>query len=140
MLAGIFFVLAAIASIPALALYHSVLHDPRYIVGSGPDTQVLLGACCEIVAAISVIGTATVLFPIIRRQSEGMALSYVVGRLLEAALIVVGIMSLLSIVALRQHAAGAAEGHRGGTDRRTACVRVLGRGPVRPLRSDLRGR
>jgi hypothetical protein len=74
MLAGIFFVLAAIASIPALALYHSVLHDPKYIVGSGPDTQVLLGACCEIVAAISVIGTATVLFPIIRRQSEGMAL------------------------------------------------------------------
>lgn len=110
MLAGIFFVLAAIASIPALALYHSVLHDPRYIVGSGHDTQVLLGACCEIVAAISVIGTATVLFPIIRRQSEGMALSYVVGRLLEAALIVVGIMSLLSIVALRQHAAGTAEG------------------------------
>jgi len=107
-LTGVFFVVAAITAIAGLALYHPVLHDPSYIVeGSRNDTQVLLGAFCEIVLAISVVGTAVTLFPIVRRQSEGIALAYVVGRLLEAALIVVGIISLLSIVTLRQHAAGA---------------------------------
>jgi Domain of unknown function (DUF4386) len=108
-LAGIFFAVAAITAIAGLALYHLVLDDPSYIVdGSRNDTAVLLGAFFEIVLAISVVGTATTLFPIIRRQSESMALSYVAGRLLEAALIVVGIISLLSIVTLRQDAAGAA--------------------------------
>jgi hypothetical protein len=100
-------VLAAVAAIAGLAVYQPVLDDPGYIVtGSRTDTSVLLGALCEFVLAISVIGTATTLYPIVRRQSEGIALSYVVGRLLEAALIVVGIVSLLSIVTLRQDAAG----------------------------------
>jgi hypothetical protein len=106
-LAGAFFLLAAAAAIAALPLYHDVLHDPRYVLDSGrSDTGVLLGAVLEFVAAVSVVGTATALWPVVRRESEGLALAYVVGRLIEAALIVVGIMSLLSIATLRQDAAG----------------------------------
>lgn len=70
-IAGVFFVVAAITAIAGLALYHRVLHDPSYIVdGSRDDTQVLLGAFCEIVLAISVVGTATTLFPIIRPRAR----------------------------------------------------------------------
>lgn len=105
--AGVFFVVAAVTAIAGLALYHAVLHDPGYIVdASRGDTGVLAGAFLEIVLAISVVGTATTLYPIARRHGEGMAVAYVVGRLLEAALIVVGIISLLSIVTLRRDAAG----------------------------------
>jgi Domain of unknown function (DUF4386) len=101
--AGVFFVIAAAAAIAGLALYQPVLHDASYIVdGSRSDADVLLGAFCEVLLAISVVGTATALFPILRRESESVALSYVAGRVLEAAFIVVGIMSLLSIVTLRQ--------------------------------------
>jgi hypothetical protein len=107
--AGVFFIVAAITAIVGLALYDPILNDSRYIVdGSADDTQVLLGAVFEVMLAISVVGTAAALFPIVRRQGEGIALGYAVARFLEAALIVVGIISLLSIVTLRQDSAGAA--------------------------------
>jgi hypothetical protein len=69
---------------------------------------VLLGACCEVILAISVIGTAVTLFPVVRRQNEGIALGYAAGRLVEAVVIVAGIISLLSVVTLRRDFAGAA--------------------------------
>ena len=106
---GIFFVITIIASIPAqLILYVPVLDDPRYIVGAGADTRVFWGAFLEVITALAGIGTAVVLFPIVKRQNEAVALGYVASRTLEASIIVVGIISLLSIVTLRQDFAGAA--------------------------------
>jgi hypothetical protein len=108
-LAGAFFIIAAVAALAGLALYGPVLSDPRYIVtASGGDVRVLLGACCEVILAIAVIGTAVTLFPVVRRQNEGIALGYVAGRVVEAVVIVTGIISLLSVVTLRQDLAGAA--------------------------------
>jgi hypothetical protein len=108
-LAGAFFIIAAVAALAGLALYGPVLSDPRYIVtASGGDVRVLLGAFCEVILAIAVIGTAVTLFPVVRRQNEGIALGYVAGRVVEAVVIVVGIISLLSVVTLRQDLAGAA--------------------------------
>jgi hypothetical protein len=108
-LAGTFFIIAAVAALAGLALYGPVLSDPRYIVtASGGDVRVLLGACCEVILAIAVIGTAVTLFPVVKRQNEGVALGYVAGRIVEAVLIVAGIISLLSVVTLRRDFAGAA--------------------------------
>jgi Domain of unknown function (DUF4386) len=109
-IAGIFFVVTFI-SIAALPLYHSVLNDHGFIVGSGGDTHVQLGAVAEIITAIAGIGTAVALYPILRRQSESLALGYVTLRVVESALIAVGIVSLLALVTLRQDLAG------GGADR-----------------------
>jgi len=90
-----------------LALYGPVLHDQNYVVAaSGGDARVLGGAFCEVILAISVIGTAVTLFPVIKRQNEAVALGYVAGRVVEAVVIVVGIISLLSVVTLRQEFAG----------------------------------
>jgi hypothetical protein len=109
-IAGIFFVITFI-SIAALPLYHSVLKDHSFIVGAGGDASVQLGALAEIITAIAGIGTAVTLYPILRRQSEGLALGYVTLRVVESALITVGIVSLLAVVTLRQDLAS------GGTDR-----------------------
>jgi len=107
LVAGVFFIVAAAAAIVGLILYQDVLHRRDYILGgSGSDAPVFLGAFFEILLAISVVGTAVTLFPIVRRQNEGAALGYVAGRVLEATVIVVGIMSLLSVVTLRQAFAG----------------------------------
>ncbi|MGY1660238.1 DUF4386 domain-containing protein [Geodermatophilus sp. SYSU D00705] len=100
--AGTFFVVAAVTAVVALALYQPVLGDPGYVLGAGADTHVLWGGFLEVVLAASCIGTAVTLYPVVRRHGEGMALAYVCGRLLEAALIVVGVVSLLSVVTLRQ--------------------------------------
>jgi len=107
--AGVFFIVAAAAATAGLVLYGPVLSDPHYIVtASGDDARVLLGAFFEVILAIAVIGTAVTLFPVVKRQSEGIALGYVAGRVLEAVVIVAGIISLLSVVTLRRDAAGAA--------------------------------
>jgi hypothetical protein len=48
-----------------------------------------------------------VLFPILRRQNEILALGYVTARVIECVFIAVGLLSLLTVVTLRQEAAGA---------------------------------
>ena len=105
---GVFFIITIIAAIPGLVLYGPVLDDPDYILGAGADTRVALGALFEVITAIAIIGTAVTLFPILKRQNEGVALGYVAARVLESTVIVVGIISLLSVVTLRQDLAGAA--------------------------------
>ena len=109
-IAGIFFVITFI-SIPALPLYDQVLNHHHFIVGGGGDLRVELGALCEIITLIAGIGTAVALYPVLRRQSERLALGYVTVRVVESALIAVGIVSLLAVLTLRQDLAGAA-----GTD------------------------
>ena len=112
MITGIFFILAFIASVPGpFALYHDILHDARYFALGSRDALVSLGAFLEVILAISVIGTAVTLFPIVKRQNESIALGYVCGRLFEAVFIVVGIISLLTIVTLRQEFAETAGGN-----------------------------
>jgi hypothetical protein len=106
--AGVFFLVTEVAAILGRLLYQTALKDSRYIVkGSDRDPRVLLGAFFEVILAIAVIGTAVTLFPIVKRQDEAIALGYVCGRLLEASVIVIGTVSALSIVRLRQDLAGA---------------------------------
>jgi hypothetical protein len=105
--AGVFFIVAAVTAIAGLALYDPVLNDPSYIAdASRSDTQVLAGALCEVLVVISVIGTGVALYPVVRRHGEGTAIAYVVGRLFEGAVIAVGIVSLLAVVAVRQDGGG----------------------------------
>lgn len=106
--AGVFFIVAAAAAIVGLALYDPVLNDSGFVTGHGSDTQVLVGALFEVFVAISVIGTAVTLYPAVRGQGEGLAMGYVAGRVLEATVIVVGLISLLAVVTLRQEASDAA--------------------------------
>ncbi|WP_427006350.1 DUF4386 domain-containing protein [Pseudarthrobacter sp. H2] len=102
LITGVLFIITIVFSIPGALLYGPLLNDPNYILGPGADTQVALGAFLEIVVAAANIGTAVVLFPILRRQSEGIALGYVASRIVESTIIAVGILSVLSVVTLRQ--------------------------------------
>jgi hypothetical protein len=109
LIAGWLFIITFAASIPpALFLYTPVLDDARYIVGAGADSRIALGALLEMILIIANIGTAVVLFPILKRQSEAGALGYVTARLVECAFIAVGILSVLAVVTLRQDVGGAA--------------------------------
>jgi hypothetical protein len=108
---GVLFLITFVTSIPALALYESVLRHPvSYVAGAGHDKQVLLGALLELLLIIANIGTAVVIFPIVRRVNEELALGYVTARLFECMFILVGIVAMVAIVTLRQQVAGAAEG------------------------------
>src|ERR671917_942252 len=93
---GALFLITFLTSIPAYFFLVPVLDDPRYIVGAGADTRVFWGAFLEVITALACMGTAVALFPIVKRQNEAVALGYVAVRVLEATIIVVGIVGLLS--------------------------------------------
>jgi hypothetical protein len=104
LVAGILYLLTFV-SIPTLALYGPI-HEPNYMLGTGKDTAVIIGNILEIIVALTGIGTAVVLYPVLKMQNEGMALGLVSSRILEAATIFMGVMFLLTAVALKQSAAG----------------------------------
>ena len=109
LLAGLFFILTFVASIPAaLFLYKDVLDNSNFVIGTGGDTRVYVGALLEVITVIANIATAVVLFPIVKRASESVAIGYVASRTLESTLIVVGLISLLAVVTMRLDFAGAA--------------------------------
>jgi hypothetical protein len=111
LLFGVLFTITFITSIPALLLYGPVLDHSNYIVGAGADPRVEWGALLEVLLIISNIGTAVVLFPILKWQNEWLALGYVTARIMECVFIAVGILSVLSVVTLRKDFAGS-----GGAD------------------------
>ncbi|MEI7742662.1 MAG: DUF4386 domain-containing protein [Chloroflexota bacterium] len=114
---GILFILTFITSIGAVFVYGPVLTDPSYVTSAGVDGRVFFGAFLELLLIITNIACATVLFPILKRQNEALALSYVGARIVECTFILVGLLSLLTMVSLRQM----------GTDADTATLATLGR-------------
>ncbi|MGY1604897.1 DUF4386 domain-containing protein [Geodermatophilus sp. SYSU D00815] len=105
--AGILYLLTFV-SMPTLALYQGVRGEADFVLGAGSDTGVLLAAFTEVVVALAGIGTAVVLFPVAKRVSETAALGFVTSRVVEGALIVVGVVSVLTLLTLRTDVAGTA--------------------------------
>ena len=108
LVAGVLYLVTFFSSIPAVFLLGPVLTNPQYVTSGGADAQVSLGALLDLVNALACIGTAVALFSVVRRQHEGFALGFVTTRMFEAAVIATGVISILSVVTLRQ--TGAADG------------------------------
>ncbi len=110
LVAGALYLITFIVGIPPAAfLLGPVLSDPNYIVRAGADNQILLGGFLDLLNALACIGTAVVLFPVVKRQNEAFALGFVTTRIFEAFVIVIGVVSLLAVVTLRQAGAGGAD-------------------------------
>jgi hypothetical protein len=115
--AGACYLVTHVTSVAALVLYGPALRHPGRLSAPGGSAQVLLGGWLEVVLALAVVGTAVTLFPVVRRHHEGLAIGYVGLRTLEAAVIAVGVVSLLAVVALPGHGAAAP-----GTDAASVAV------------------
>jgi hypothetical protein len=108
---GVLYLITFATSIPALLLYEPVLRNPvGYIAGAGHDKRVLFGVLLELLLIVANVGTAVVIVPIMRRQSEELSIGYVTARIFECTFILVGIVAVLGIITLRNQAAGASEG------------------------------
>ncbi len=101
LVAGVLYLLTFHSSIPAVFLLDPALTNPEYILGTVPEGTVRLGAFLDLVNVLALIGTAVALFSVTKRQHEGFALGFVTTRMLEAAVLSVGILTMLSIVTLR---------------------------------------
>jgi Domain of unknown function (DUF4386) len=105
-IAGLWFIGTFVFSIPAALLYEPVLNAADYILGEGLDARISLGALLEVLLAIANIATAVVFFPVLKRVNEAVALGYVASRTIESGIIVTGLISLMSLVTLRNNVTG----------------------------------
>ncbi len=105
---GVLFILAAVTAIIGLILYNPILNGPDYMInGSEHANQVVLGVLMELMLVVSAVGTATTMFPILRKYNETIALWHLCFRFLEAIIITVGVISMLSLLTLSQEFAAA---------------------------------
>src|SRR6202042_3788357 len=97
LVAGIFYLITFV-SIPTLALYGAVENHRDWILSSSGHTGILVGGFLEVIVALAGTGTAVTLYPVVKRQNEGIALGFAAARVVEAGLILTGVVSLLSLV------------------------------------------
>jgi hypothetical protein len=107
--AGLFYIGTFVFSIPALGLYDGVVNDPNFVLGAGGDQGVLWGGLIEILTALTGIGTAVALYPVIKRHGPGRAVGFVASRTLEAAMIFTGVLAVLAVYTLRQDVSGGSD-------------------------------
>ncbi|HEX8581735.1 MAG TPA: DUF4386 domain-containing protein [Acidimicrobiales bacterium] len=103
---GLFYLATFVFSIPALGFYDGVLNDAGFVHGAGGDGGVLWGGLFEVLTGLTGIGTAVMLYPVIRRHGQTGAIGFVASRTLEAATIFLGVVALLAVHTLRQDLAG----------------------------------
>ena len=100
--AGIFYLLTFVSSIPALILLGPILNDADYVTGAGQDTRVLWGCLLDTVNALTAVGSAVAVYAVVKRHNGSLALGFVTSRLIEAAVVMIGVVSLLAVVTMRQ--------------------------------------
>jgi hypothetical protein len=107
---GILFILAAVSAVAGVLLYDPFLNSSDYLTkGSEYYDRVVLGALMELILVISAVGTATIMFPFLRKYNETIALWHVCFRFLEAIVITIGIISVLALLTLsKEYVAGGA--------------------------------
>lgn len=127
-LTGIFFILASATAITGLLLYDPILNhtdDLSYIKEHAH--QVSLGALFELILCFSNIGTGIMLYPVLKQHHPSWSLGYVCFRLLEVVFILIGIISLLSLLSLIQENPNFAMTHTAGIPDLSSLLRTVHR-------------
>jgi len=108
---GVLFFIATIAYMLGNGLVESVLNKPEFLNHLYPDrSKVIIGMFLELINSAAVIGIAMLMFPILKKQDEAIALGYFGSRIIESLLLIVSIIGLQLLVILSQEfiASGAA--------------------------------
>lgn len=110
LIAGLAYLATFVFSIPVkFGLWTDVLDRPDFVLGAGRAAGVPLGAAFEVVTALACVVSAVALFAVARRHSERAALGFVTTRVIEAAMIFVGVIAILSVHTLRQDGVAGAD-------------------------------
>lgn len=100
---GIFFIAATVSAIIGLKLYDPLLRDPNYLIeGAKRASEITGGALGELITCCANIGTAIMLYPYLRKFNESIGMGYVCFRFLEVVFIAIGVVSMLSLLAVSQ--------------------------------------
>src|SRR3954468_22738949 len=110
---GWLFIGTFVTSIPARLLFiHGVgasWTDMRFVAGDTSTASLKLGAVLEFGLIVTQIGTAVVIYPLVRRQSETVSLGYVTARVMESVFAAIGLISIIAVVSIADALSGASD-------------------------------
>ncbi len=96
---GILYIVATVSAVIAVVFYQPILSQEWYMtVTNGVETKILIGVLNDLILVVSVVGTAVILFPYLRRWNEHIALGYLCFRFMEAVFIAIGLVSILGLL------------------------------------------
>lgn len=105
---GILLLAAMLTYGPGSGIVAAILDAPDYLSNVAASQMTFtLGAVLMFINSVAVAGIGVLLFPILKRHSEQVALAYYASRLVEAVLLIVGVISLLSLTAISGEYLGA---------------------------------
>lgn len=100
---GALFIFATIAYMTGSSLIGSIVNAPDYLINVYPNkTGVIIGVLLELINSAAVVGIAVMLYPILKKHNETIALGYVGSRILESAMLIVSVISPLLLITLSQ--------------------------------------
>src|SRR5262245_58460531 len=99
---GWLFIATFVTSIPARLLFidgvGATWSDMRFVEGATSNASLKLGAVLEFGLIVTQIGTAVVIYPLVRRQSETVSLGYVTARIMESVFAAIGLIAIITVV------------------------------------------
>ena len=100
---GVLFIVATVASMSGQGILGSVLDDPDYLINiSENKIRVIIGVLISFIDGIAIAGIAVLMFPILKKYNEGIALGYVGARIAELPIIVAYLIIPLLLTDLSQ--------------------------------------
>jgi hypothetical protein len=99
-IAGSLYFIGTVAGVFSISI---AADSPDYLLkASANSNQVLLSALFQFIMTIAYVGFAIVLYPILRKQMESLALGFLSFRIIAAVLNIIGFICLLLILSLSQ--------------------------------------
>ena len=114
--AGLFYLATFVFSIPTLGMTDTFVHNVNFVHGAGSASGVQWAALFDMLTGLTGIGTAVMVYPVIKRYGRTNAIGFVASRTLEAAILAVSAISLLAVYTLRQDLGSTNTVGLGGTD------------------------
>jgi hypothetical protein len=113
-LVGVLYIIGTVAGILSVVLYGPILNNPEYLLKvSANENQILLGALFVLTMGLALALVPVLLFPILKKQNEVLALGYVVFRgALETVTYIAMVITVYFLIIVSQEyiAAGAPDG------------------------------
>jgi hypothetical protein len=108
---GWLFIGTFVTSIPARLLFingaGASWSDMHFVAGDASAASIKWGAVLEFGLIVTQIGTAVVVYPLLRRQSEILSIGFVTARVTESVFAAIGLISMLSVVSVIEALDGA---------------------------------
>ncbi|MCD4806347.1 MAG: DUF4386 domain-containing protein [Methanococcoides sp.] len=100
---GVLFIIATVAYSLGVILLDPILGASDYLTSASEnENQMIMGSFLVLIDAVAVAGIGIMIYPILKKRNEALALGYAGARIAESVLFIVNVIAILTLLALSQ--------------------------------------